>query len=342
MGRAGHHAVSILAPVASRTSWRIPSGLLAYVVVRLAAAVAVLLAVSVGVFLFIHLAPGGPEYALAGRFATPQKLEAIRQEYGFDEPLLNQYLQYLGSLVRFDLGESFSQRTPVTTSIAEAAEITVPLVVMSWLISMSLGIALGTFTAARPGSWIDRLILGATTVGASAPAFAVGTFLAYVFGVELGWLPVIGPGDGGLDRLRHLILPAATVSVTLLATCTKVSRVRIGQIMEEDQMTFARARGLDRRWVLKHVVLRNAGVQLVTLSGGLLIALVAGLIVVEQVFNLPGLGGLMVDAVRERDIAVLQGITLFVSLFVVFVNLVVDLVCMAIDPRLRSRLRGAR
>lgn len=330
--------MTITATVAPRMRRRVPSRLVRYIAVRLAAAAAVLLAVSVGVFLFIHLAPGGPEYALAGRFATPQKVEAIRQEYGFDEPVVRQYLHYLGSVLHFDLGESFSRRTPVTTTIAEAAKITIPLAAMAWVFSMAAGIALGVFTATRPGSRIDRLVLGATTVGASAPAFAVGTLFAYVFGIELGWLPVTGPGEGGLDRLEHLILPAATVSVTLLATCTRVSRVRIGQIMDEDQMTFSRSRGLDRRWVLKHIILRNAGVQLATLSGGLLIALVAGLIVVEQVYNLPGLGTLMIDAVRERDIALLQGITLFVSLFVVLVNLVVDLLCMAIDPRLRSAL----
>lgn len=334
--------MSTAVPAVPGTGRRVRSGLQRYILVRFAAAVGVLLAVSIGVFAFIHLAPGGPEYALAGRFATQERLDSIRQEHGLDEPLVSQYLHYLGSLLRFDLGESFTRRTSVTSSVAEAAKITVPLAAMAWIISMTIGITLGVVTAARPGSWIDRLVLGATTVGASSPAFAVGTLLAYVFGIQLRWLPVIGPGDGGWDRFRHLILPAATVSVTLLATCTKVSRVRIGQIMEEDQMTFARARGLDRGWVLRKVILRNAGVQLVTLSGGLLIALVAGLIIVEQVFNLPGLGTLMVDSVRERDIALLQGITLFVSMFVVSVTLIVDLVCMAIDPRLRSRLRSDR
>jgi peptide/nickel transport system permease protein len=326
--------------VGHRGSAQSSSGLLKYVLVRLAGAVAVLFAVSVVVFLFIHLAPGGPENALAGRLASPQKLEAIRAKYGFDQPLVSQYLQYLEALVHFDMGESFSRRTAVTTSIFEAAKITVPLVVISWLVSMTIGVTLGILPAARPGSRLDRIVLAATVVGASAPSFAIGTLLAYVFGVKLEWLPVIGPGDGGLDRLKHLVLPIATVSVSLLASCVKVSRVRIGLIMEEDQMTFARARGLRRSWVVRHVILRNAGVGLVTLSGGLLIALIAGLVVVERMFNLPGLGGLMVDAVREQDIAVLQGITLFVALFVVVVNLTVDLVCMAIDPRLRSRLRG--
>lgn len=328
-------------PAAPAAGRRVPP-LARYVAARLAAAVGVLLAVSIGVFSFVHIAPGGPEYALAGRLATPEKLESVRRAYGLDEPVVQQYLDYLGSLVRLDLGESFSRKTPVMTSIAEAAKVTLPLLAMTWVMSMVVGITLGIVTAARPGRWLDRFVLGATTVGASAPAFAVGTLFAYVFGIQLDWLPVIGAGEGGLDRLAHLVLPALTASVVLLATCTKVTRVRVGQIMAEDQMTFARARGLDRRWVMTQVVLRNAGVQLVTLSGGLLIALVAGLIIVEQVFNLGGLGTLMIDSVRERDIPLLQGITLLVSLFVVVVNLGVDLVCMVIDPRLRASVERDR
>lgn len=315
-------------------------GLARYVVTRLAAAVAVLFAVSIGVFLFIHLAPGGPEYALAGRLATPEKLEAIRQKYGLDEPLARQYLSYLGSLVRLDMGESFTRKVAVTDSITSAATVTVPLMLMAWVLPMTLGIALGLLTASRPGGLVDRAVLGATIVGASAPAFAVGTLLAYVFGIKLGWLPVTGAGDGGFDRVKHLILPAVTASVILLATCTKVSRVRIGQILEEDQTTFSRARGLSRTWMLGRVVLKNAGVQLVTLSGGLLIGLLSGMLIVEQVFNLPGLGTLMFDSVRQRDIPLLQGLTLLVAAFVVVVNLVVDLVCMAVDPRLRAGLRA--
>ena len=236
--------MSSSAATATASVGRRPSGLGRYVVARLASAVVVLLAVSVGVFFFVHIAPGGPEYALAGRFATPEKLDAIREQYGLNDSFVTQYLRYLGSLARFDLGESFSRRTPVVDSMWSAAQITVPLVVMTWLLSMSVGVVLGIVTAARPGSRLDRWVLGATIVGASAPAFAVGTLFAYVFGIKLGWLPVFGAGDGGWDRFTHLILPSLTASVTLLATCTKVSRVRIGQIMEEDQMTFARARAV--------------------------------------------------------------------------------------------------
>lgn len=318
------------------------SGLARYVALRLATAAAVLATVSVVVFLFVHAAPGGPEYAIAGSMATPDQLANIRELHGLDRPLVLQYLQYLGSLAQLDLGTSFSTRIPVTESLAIAVLITVPLALMTWVFAMTAGIVMGIVTASRPGGPLDRVVLGATTVGASAPAFAVGTLLAYVFGIRLGWFPVLGAGDAGWDRLRHLVLPAATAGVVLLATCTRFTRVRIGQIMAEDQTTFARARGLDRAWVLRNVLLRNGGVQLVTLSGTLLIGLVANLVVVEQVFNLPGLGSLMLGAIRERDIALLQGVTLVVCLFVVVVNLVADLVCMAVDPRLRIALGGPR
>ena len=188
----------------------VPSGLVRYVVLRVASAVLVLWVVSVVVFLFIHFAPGGPEYAIGGEFASAQTLEAIRVHYGLNDPFIVQYLRYVESLLQLDFGQSYMRHVSVLTSIADAAKITVPLLLLSWLISMGLGIGLGIVTAARPGGWADRLVLGATTLGASAPVFAVGTLLAYVFGIKLGWLPVVGAGEGGTDRLRHLILPATT------------------------------------------------------------------------------------------------------------------------------------
>jgi len=332
--------VSITAPPRAATA--LPPGLVRYVAVRLAAAVGVLLAVSVVVFLFVHAAPGGPEYAMAGPMATPDQLAAIRLKYHLDAPLTQQYVNYLGDLLHGDLGDSFTRKTSVTVALREAAGITVPLMVVTWALSLVLGVALGIVTASRAGGWFDRLVVSATTVGASSPAFAVGTLLAWLFGIKLGWLPVQGGGSGA-DTLAHLILPAITASVMLLAATTRFTRLRVGQILGEDQMVFARSRGLSRGWVLRNVVLRNAGVQLITLSGSLLVSLIAGLIIVEQVFNLPGLGTLMVESIHERDIAVVQGVALFASLLVVGVNLFTDLVCFVVDPRLRASLtRGRR
>ena len=325
-----------------RPSPSMASRLTRYVVGRLVAAVLVLLVVTVLVFMFVHVAPSGPEDAIAGATATQEQRDRIRATYGLDQPLVNQYLSYLGSLIQLDFGHSYIRRTPTLESISGAAAISVPLLLCSWALAMSLGMVLGVLTASRPGSWADRLVIGATTVGASAPAFAVGTLMAWLFGIRLGWLPVLGAGEAGWDRVLHLVLPVATSSVFALASCTRFTRVRVGEILDEDQMTFALGRGLGRGWILRNVVLRNSGVQLVTLAGGIMISLVAGQIVVEQVFNLRGIGSLMVESIHDQDIPMVQAITLFVALFVVVVNLVADLACFAIDPRLRAGLGGDR
>jgi len=330
------------APGPATSRRHLSPGLVRYVGVRVLASVGVLLAVSLVVFAFVHAAPGGPEQSIGGELATPEQREAIREEYGLNKPLPEQYLTFLSHAVRLDFGSSFAQRAPVTDVIREAAGTTVPLLLITWVFSMVFGIVLGTIAAGRPGGRFDRFVLGATILGASAPVFATGTLLAYLFGVQLRWLPVQGAGEGGLDTLEHLILPALTAATMLLAITTKFSRVRIGQILEEDQMTFARARGLRGGFVLKNVILKNAGVQLVTLSGGMLISLLSGLIIVERVFNLPGIGSLLIEGIEARDIPLVQGVTLFIALVVVTVNLGADLVCLALDPRLRRSLGGAR
>jgi ABC-type dipeptide/oligopeptide/nickel transport system permease component len=309
---------------------------------RLAGAVAVLLVVTVVVFLFSHLAPGGPEQALAGREATPEQLAAIRARYGLDDPLWQQYFRYLRSLAHLDLGTSLVRREPVTRSIGQAAGVTVPLVLISWLLATLAGTALGMFTALRAGSRFDRMVLALTVLAASTPVFATGLLLAWVFGIQLDWLPVLGAGRDGGDRVRYLVLPILTTTLVLLASSTRFARVRIGQILEEDQVTFARARGLSTSYILTRIVLRNAAVQIITLSGAVLIAMLGGLVVVEQVFALPGLGTLLVTAIGVRDIPVIQGVTLVVALAVVVVNLVVDLLCLAVDPRMRRGLEVDR
>ncbi|HLU55900.1 MAG TPA: ABC transporter permease [Pseudonocardia sp.] len=309
---------------------------------RSVGAVAVLLAVTVVVFLFVHLAPGGPEQALAGREATPEQLAAIRARYGLDDPLWQQYLRYLGALTHLDLGTSLLRREPVTRSIGQAAGVTAPLVLISWLLAAVAGTALGMFTALRAGSRLDRVVLALTVLAASTPVFATGLLLAWVFGIQLDWLPVLGAGRDGGDRARYLVLPILTTTLVLLASSTRFARVRIGQILEEDQVTFARARGLSTSYVLVRIVLRNAAVQTITLSGAVLIAMLGGLVVVEQVFALPGLGTLLVTAIGARDIPVIQGVTLVVAVAVVVVNLVVDLLCLAVDPRMRRGLEVDR
>ena len=306
---------------------------------RLVAAVFVVFLVSVLVFLFIHAAPGGPENALLGRDATDAQRQAVRERYHLNDPLITQYASYARSLVRFDLGDSFIFRQPVTTVVWRAAwDVTIPLLFMTWLFATSIGLALGYIAAHRRGSMFDRAIVGATVLGASTPVFVTGTLVAYVVGVRLGWLPFFGSGDGGWDTLRHLILPAVTTTTVLLASTTKLSRVRFAEILDEDYVTFARARGLSSRYVVGRVLVRNAAVHIVTWSGSLIVTLVGGLVIVERMFSLNGVGTQLIESINDRDIPMLQGITLVIAILAVGVNLVVDLLCMAIDPRIRRGL----
>ncbi|TWE28855.1 peptide/nickel transport system permease protein [Prauserella muralis] len=306
-----------------------------YLARRLLSAAVVVAIVSMLVFAFVHAAPGGPERSIGGRFATAEQLVAIREQYRLNDPLWTQYGQFVSSALGLDFGTSYSMREPVTDSISRAASTTVPLVLFGWLAALLIGTALGVVSARHAGGAFDRGVLGFTVVGASAPIFATAILLSYVFGVALGWLPTLGEGDGGMDRIRHLVLPGVTLAIAAMAAITKVTKVRVGQVLEADHITFATARGLPPRGVLVSEVLRNSGVQLVTQAGAVLVAMLSAVILVEEVFDLDGLGSLLIQAITARDIPLIQAITLFTCIFIVAVNLVVDLVCMAIDPRLR-------
>lgn len=315
-------------------TWALPR--LGRVARRLSSALLVLVVVSVAMFAFIHLAPGGPEQAMAGQFATPGQLAAIRHEYRLDDPLTVQYLHYASSVLRLDFGTSLMTHEPVMQSILRAAAVTVPLMLLAWALSIVLGIGLGIVSATRRDSLIDRLIVVLTSVGASMPLFATAVILTWIFGVQLAWLPTVGGGSGGMDSLVHLILPAATIVTLALASATRVTRVSVQHILAEDHFTFARARGLGPRYLLFGEILKNAAVQLVTEAGSLLAGLVGGQIVVEAVFGLHGIGTLLTDAIAARDIPLIQAITLVVAAFIVAINLITDGLVVLLDPRIRK------
>lgn len=305
---------------------------------RLVAAVVVLFVVTILIFGFIHAAPGGPEQAIGGREATPEVMAAIREANHLNDPLWQQYTTFLTNVLRGDLGTSYTRREPVSMSITRAAGVTLPLLVATWVLSTLIGGVLGLYTARRQGSRADRAVIGFTVLGASSPVFATGVLLSYVFGVKLGWLPTLGSGDGGMDTVKHLILPVITTTVVLMASTTRFARVRFGQVLEEDQVTFARSRGLSSRYIVQTIVLKNSGVQMITLAGAVLVAMTGGLVVVEQVYGLQGIGTLLIAAITMRDIPLVQGVTLVIALMVVVINLVVDVLCFMIDPRLRKGL----
>ncbi|MFD3486703.1 ABC transporter permease [Streptomyces sp. NPDC058665] len=327
----------LMSPALAPRRWVIPP-LARMILQRLAAAVAVLFVVTILIFAFIHAAPGGPEQAIGGREATPELLEAIREANNLNDPLWQQYVSFLTSLLQGDLGTSYTRREPVSTSIATAAGVTLPLLLATWVLSTVIGGMLGLYTARRQGSRADRAVIGFTVVGASSPVFATGVLLSYVFGVELGWLPTLGAGEGGLDTVTHLILPVLTTTIVLMASTTRFARIRFGQVLEEDQVTFARSRGLSSRYIIRTIVLKNSGVQMITLAGAVLVAMTGGLVVVEQVYGLQGIGTLLITGITMRDIPIVQGVTLVVAVMVVVINLVVDILCFVIDPRLRKGL----
>lgn len=312
---------------------------LRFILIRLASSVVVLLLASFAIFMFVHAAPGGPEQAIGGPFATPEQRQTIREDYRLDDPLLVQYGRFVSSVLTFDLGTSLTTRESVASSVGRAVGTTFPLIVAAWAIAGVLGTTLGVLTAHRPGTKLDRAALVCTTVLASSPVFVTGLVLGWIFGVQLGWLPTVGSGRGGLDTLTHLILPATTLGLLALASTTRLSRVRIGQVLREDHVTFSRARGLSTSRIVRRTLLPNSGVQLVTQAGAVLISMMGAVIVVEEIFGLDGVGTLLVNAIAARDIPVVQSVTLLLAVVLIVVNIVVDVVCLAIDPRIRLEAR---
>ncbi|WP_037278136.1 ABC transporter permease [Rubellimicrobium mesophilum] len=313
-----------------------PSAVLRLVLVRLAQAVPLLVAITFAVFALVYLAPGDPVRALLGaRASTPETVAAIRDRYNLDDPFVVQYLKWLWQVLHGDLGRSIVGNRKVLNVILERMGLSLVLAGISSLIVLLVGIGLGALAALRRGGWIDRGSVTLGVVGISSPAFVTGIFLLYVFGVVLDWFPVYGAGDGVLDRLWHLTLPALALAFSVMAIVVKITRAAMIEALSKDYVTFARARGLSSRRILFNYVLRNALIPVTTAAGLVVVGLVAGSIYVEATFALPGLGTLTVDAVSKRDIPLIQGTALVFSVFVVVANLVIDVLYTLIDPRIR-------
>lgn len=307
-----------------------------YILRRLLIALPLLLLITLGVFALIHIAPGSPERSLLGtRSASPETLAAIRAKWNLDEPFLMQYLLWLKGVVGGDLGNSILSNQPVTDGIRQRLGLTVFLGAYAILIAIGLGIPLGMAAALRRGSVIDRTVVGVSVLGVSAPAFATGLVLLYVFAVLLGWFPTFGSGEGFLDRAWHLSLPAVALALSLMALIVKITRAAIIDELDQDYVAFARARGLPRQRVLGLYVLKNALIPVVTAAGLIVVVLVGGAVLVEVTFGLEGLGSFLVDAVTRRDIPVIQGLVLLTAVFVIVVNLGLDVLYTVIDPRIR-------
>jgi peptide/nickel transport system permease protein len=312
-----------------------------YVLRRLLIAAGMVLASSVAVFALLWLAPGDPAQILLGtRAATPEALAAVRAQHGLDDPVVTQFLNWLAGVVRFDFGESIQFRLPVTSLLAERAPVTIELALFAIMIVVAVGVPAGMLAAARRGRASDRSLTGLSTLSVSAPPFALGILLLSIFGAELGWFPVFGAGDEGLDRVWHLTLPALALAAGQAAVVIRQTRASALNVYGRDYLTFARARGLSASRVWGRYAVANAALPVVTTVGLLLASGVTGAVLVEQTFSLKGIGALAVTAVNSKDIPVVQAISVIVAVAVVLGNLMVDLVQVWLDPRVRKEVLG--
>jgi len=305
---------------------------------RLLATVPVVGVVAIAVFGLLHVVPGDPAVIIAGDYATAEDVARIRSKLGLDRPFLTQVEIWLSNVVHGDLGTSIFSGLPVATLIKQRAEATVALTVLAMLISIGVGVPLGVLAAWRKGSWIDRAVMVLAVSGFSMPVFWLGFVLVYAFAISVPWLPVQGfqPLAGGVGPfLRHLILPAVTLSVVYMALIARMTRASMLGVLGEDYIRTAFAKGLAPHRVLLRHALKNASLPVVTVIGVGFALLIGGAVVTESVFALPGLGRLTVDAIVRRDYPVIQGVILVVSAAYVLINLVVDLLYVVLDPRIR-------
>ncbi|WP_038047634.1 nickel ABC transporter permease [Thermus caliditerrae] len=304
--------------------------MLTYAIRRLLIAIPTLFGVVLLVFLMVRLAPGDPAVLLAGEFATPETLQAIRERYGLDRPLPEQFLLYLGALLRGDLGESARSRRPVLEELKTYFPNTVELAVAAILVALLTGIPLGILAALRPGSGLDLGVMTLALLGVSMPVFWFGLLAILIFSVNLGWFPVAGKGT-----LAHLVLPAVTLGVNATALLARMTRGTLLEVLSQDYIRTARAKGLRERVVVFKHALRNAMIPVVTVAGLEFGSLLAGAVITETIFAWPGLGQLLVGSILARDYPVVQGAVLLVATSFILVNLLVDLLYAWIDPRVR-------
>lgn len=309
--------------------------LIRFTLKRLAVSAGLLLAVSFLIFGLLQLAPGSVlTTLLGGEDASEEQIAALTREYRLDEPIMVQYWNWLERAVHLDFGRSLRSHTPALARIGEFAPVSGQLAALTLVLVAAVGIPAGVLAGLRRGGTTDRLTSFVAVIGMSSPPFATGILLIYVFGVGLG-APVFGAGDAGIDRFEHLVLPAITLAIVLVAIVIRQTRAAVLDISRQDFVTFADARGLRTGRVLGRYVLRNSALPVVNTMGLIVVQLAAGTVLVESVFSLQGIGTLMVDSVEAKDIPVIQALGLLIAVVVVLTNLLVDLVALLVDPRLR-------
>jgi len=314
--------------------------LTAYALRRLLYVLPVMLIVATIVFFIIHMTPGDPTIMILGEDATQEQLLQLRSELGLDRPLPVQYLSWLGRLVKGDMGSSLFHKVPVRQAIADRLEPTVLLSAMALCFSIGCGVPLGTMAAVYHNKLLDHVAMGVALLGVAMPNFWLGLNLILLFALVLGVFPISGyvavlEAPGFWPTLRTLILPGFTLGFSSAASIARMSRANLLEVLRQDYVRTARAKGLSERRVIYKHALRNAFIPTITVIGFSVAGLMGGAVVTEQVFNIPGIGMLLIYSVARRDYPALQGVVLFIAFVYVIINLIVDLTYAVIDPRIR-------
>ena len=313
--------------------------MLRYVLMRILATIPVMGVVAMFVFLMLRLAPGDPAAVIAGDYATAEDVVRIREQLGLNEPIPVQFFKWISSLAQGDLGTSIFTNLPVTTLIGQRIEPTLMLGLTTILFAVLIAVPLGTVAAWKSGSLIDRFVMLFSVGGFSVPVFVLGYMLIYVLAMWLKWLPVQGYKSmfefGPVQFFRHIALPTMTLSVIFIALIARMTRASVMEALQEDYIRTARAKGQSEFKILLRHALRNAAVPIVTVIGIGIALLIGGVVVTESVYNIPGLGRLVLDAVLARDYPIIQGLILFFSFVYILINLLIDLSYTVLDPRIR-------
>ena len=302
------------------------------------ATIPVMAIVALFVFSLLYIAPGDPAAVIAGEQASPEDIEKIRIGLGLDRPFLVRFGEWSWSILQADLGTSMFTGLPVTTLIAQRLEPTLSLMMVTLILSVTIAVPMGVVAAWKAGTWIDRGLMAFAVFGFSVPVFVVGYVLAYIFALELDWLPVQGytPLARGFGPwIENLILPSVALGCVYIALIARITRASMLEVLQQDYIRTARSKGMGQRGILFVHALKNAAVPIVTVIGIGIALLIGGAVVTESVFAIPGLGRLTVDAILRRDYPVIQGVVLLFSFVYVLVNLAVDLLYTVLDPRIR-------
>lgn len=310
----------------------------AYILRRVLATIPVMAIVALFVFSLLYIAPGDPAAVIAGDQATPADVERIRQSLGLDRPYLVRFGAWVWDILHGDLGTSIFTNLPVSHMIAQRVEPTLSLMIVTLLLAITIAVPMGVVAAWKQGTLIDRAVMALAVFSFSVPVFVVGYLLAYIFALELDWLPVQGytPFNQGFwPWLENLVLPAVALGGVYIALIARITRATMLEVLSQDYIRTARAKGVGQRGILFLHALKNAAVPIVTVIGIGMALLIGGAVVTESVFAIPGLGRLTVDAILRRDYPVIQGVVLLFSFVYVLVNLVIDLLYTVFDPRIR-------